>query len=88
MKLLLQLLEEGDSCGYQMIDELKRHGDKTFHLKAGKIYPMLHSLEEQGFVSAYKWEEGSKSRRYYRLTKDGEALLREMSEEPSTNKKG
>ena len=54
--LVLKLLEDGDLYGYQMIEELKRRSDDTFHLKAGTLYPLLHGLEEKGFVTAYQRE--------------------------------
>ena len=48
--LVMKLLEGQDMYGYQMIEELKRRSDDTFHLKAGSLYPMLHGLEEKGYV--------------------------------------
>ena len=76
--LVLKLLEDGDKYGYQMIEELKRRSDDTFHLKAGTLYPLLHGLEETGLVTAYEREAAAgKPRRYYHLTKEGGAALRE-----------
>lgn len=76
--LVLKLLEDGDKYGYQMIEELKRRSDDTFRLKAGTLYPLLHSLEEKGLVTAYEGEAAAgKPRRYYHLTKEGGAALRE-----------
>lgn len=74
--LLLKLLDGQDLYGYQMIEELRRRSDHTFDLKAGTLYPLLHSLEQQGFVTA--WEENTSSarpRRYYHLTQAGRAQL-------------
>ncbi|MBR2896065.1 MAG: helix-turn-helix transcriptional regulator, partial [Oscillospiraceae bacterium] len=48
--LVMKLLEERDLYGYQMIEELKHRSDDTFHLKAGSLYPLLHGLEEKGYV--------------------------------------
>lgn len=74
--LVLKLLEDGDKYGYQMIEELKRRSDDTFHLKAGTLYPLLHGLEEKGLVTAYEREASAgKPRRYYHLTKEGGAAL-------------
>ena len=79
--LVMKLLEDGDKYGYQMIEELKRRSDDTFHLKAGTLYPLLHGLEEKGLVTSYEREAAAgKPRRYYRLTKDGAAALREKEE--------
>ena len=35
--LVLKLLEDGDKYGYQMIEELRRRSNDTFHLKAGTL---------------------------------------------------
>ena len=79
--LVMKLLEGGDMYGYQMIEELKSRSDHTFHLKAGTLYPLLHGLEEKGLVSAYEREAiAGKPRRYYHLTKQGHATLREKVE--------
>lgn len=74
--LVMKLLEDGDKYGYQMIEELKKRSDDTFHLKAGTLYPLLHSLEDKGLVTAYEREAAAgKPRRYYHLTADGAAAL-------------
>lgn len=76
--LVMKLLEDGDKYGYQMIEELKRRSDDTFHLKAGTLYPLLHGLEEKGLVTAYEQEAAAgKPRRYYHLTEQGAAALQE-----------
>ena len=76
--LVLKLLEDGDKYGYQMTSELRQRSEDVFHLKAGTLYPLLHSLEEKGLVTAYEREAAAgKPRRYYHLTKAGEAALRE-----------
>ena len=80
--LVLKLLEDGDKYGYQMIEELKRRSDDTFHLKAGTLYPLLHGLEEKGFVTAYEQEAAAgKPRRYYHLTDAGRTRLCEKEAE-------
>jgi len=76
--LVLKLLEDGDKYGYQMIEELERRSDDTFHLKAGTLYPLLHGMEEKGLVTAYEQEAAAgKPRRYYHLTKQGTSALEE-----------
>ena len=76
--LILKLLSDGDMYGYQMIEELRRRSDDTFALKAGTLYPLLHTLEQKGHITA--WEEVSevsRPRRYYHLTEKGRAQLEE-----------
>ena len=76
--LVMKLLEDEDKYGYQMIEELKQRSDDTFHLKAGTLYPLLHGLEEKGIVTAYEREAtAGRPRRYYHLTEEGGAALKE-----------
>lgn len=80
--LLLKLLEQEDMYGYQMIEELHRRSDHTFDLKAGTLYPLLHTLEQKGFLET--WEEAADSarpRKYYRLTASGRKQLKEKETE-------
>ena len=76
--LILKLLEDGDKYGYQMTSELRERSEDVFRLRAGTLYPLLHSLEEKGLVTAYEREASAgKPRRYYHLTERGRASLRE-----------
>lgn len=80
--LILKLLEDRDMYGYQMIEELSKRSDNTFSLKAGTLYPLLHSLEEQGMISSYDENaDSSRVRKYYSITKKGKGLLAEKKEE-------
>ena len=79
--LLLKLLEEGDMYGYQMVELLRERSDSTFDLKAGTLYPLLHTLEQKGFVTAYEQMEGGRERRYYAITEAGKRQLAEKREE-------
>lgn len=67
--LLLQLLSEREMYGYEMIETLRDRSQNVFELKAGTLYPLLHGLEEKGFLEAYEREAGGKTRKYYRITK-------------------
>lgn len=83
--LVMKLLDGNDMYGYQMIEELRRRSDHTFDLKAGTLYPLLHSLEQQGFVTAREEDAGqSRPRRYYHLTNSGKAQLKVKEEEWNT----
>ena len=44
--LVMKLLSEKDMYGYEMIDTLRQKSQNVFELKAGTLYPLLHSLEE------------------------------------------
>jgi len=74
--LILRLLENSDMYGYQMIEELEKRSQNIFTLKAGTLYPILHTLEQQNMIESYDAEIDSiRPRKYYRLTKDGKKML-------------
>lgn len=80
--LILKLLEEEDLYGYQMIRRLEERSNQVFSLKEGTLYPILHSLEEQGAVESYeKYAETGRMRKYYHLTQRGKKLLKEKQRE-------
>ena len=80
--LILSLLKREDMYGYQMVSELAKRSDDTFQLKEGTLYPLLHTLEKQGWVRSYTKETPSgRERKYYRLTAEGRAQLVRREEE-------
>ena len=48
--LILKLLEEKDMYGYEMIEALREKSNNVFELKAGTLYPLLHGMEEKGYL--------------------------------------
>ena len=79
--LLLQLLSEKDMYGYEMIESLRARSNNVFELKAGTLYPLLHSLEEKGFLTSYEKEIGGKIRKYYSITDAGKKHLIQKKKE-------
>ncbi len=60
--------------GVEMMEELGRHG---YDVGAGTLYPMLHQLEEAGYLAVHTEVVAGKQRKYYRATLEGEAALEE-----------
>ena len=58
--------------GLAMIEELARHGYK---LSAGTLYPILHGLEQRGYLTSIEERSGSAARRVYRATQSGKEAL-------------
>jgi DNA-binding PadR family transcriptional regulator len=58
--------------GVEMMEELARHG---YDVGPGTIYPILHHLEEVGYLTAHTEVVGGKQRKYYRATPEGTAAL-------------
>ena len=52
--MILRLLETKDMYGYEMIEALRERSNNVFELKAGTLYPLLHSLESRGDVVSYE----------------------------------
>lgn len=74
--LVLSLLKDGDKYGYEMVSELAKRSDDTFELKEGTLYPLLHTLEKNKWVSSYiKQTPTGRERKYYRLTSQGREQL-------------
>ncbi|MFA9465167.1 MAG: PadR family transcriptional regulator [Velocimicrobium sp.] len=79
--LILRLLDEKDMYGYEMIDNLQKRSNNVFQLKAGTLYPLLHSFEDKHFLDAYEKEVNGKIRKYYTITKEGKKYLKNKKEE-------
>lgn len=79
--LILQLLEEKDMYGYEMIETLQKKSQNVFQLKAGTLYPLLHTLEGKGYLTSYEDSTGQKVRKYYSITKSGKNFLSQKKEE-------
>jgi PadR family transcriptional regulator PadR len=73
--LILRLLSERAMYGYEIILEAFRRSDNTFCFKEGTLYPALHQLERDGYLTS-DWRTGQNGRRrkYYSLTAPGRAL--------------
>lgn len=71
---ILHHAAEGEVFGLGVIEELRRHG---YNLSPGTLYPMLHRLEEDGYLVSRACSNGRSVRRTYRATRSGRAALRE-----------
>jgi DNA-binding PadR family transcriptional regulator len=57
-----------------MMDELSNQGYK---LSPGTLYPILHSLEQDGFLKSQRMNVEGKIRKYYTTTPAGNKILGE-----------
>ena len=63
---------EGPIFGLGIIEELRRHG---YRLSPGTLYPMLHAMEESGYLRARTKIVEGKARRNYVITAKGRVAL-------------
>ena len=76
--LLLALLEGRGRSEERRVGAERRSRREVFRLKAGTLYPLLHSLEAQGWVTSSDGVANGRTRRYYAITRDGRAALAEQ----------
>lgn len=70
--ILLLILRDHPSYGYQLVQEIKRRSKEHLDFSEGTIYPLLYSLEDDGAIKG-EWGPGSgdRKRKVYRLTSKG-----------------
>lgn len=73
---VLTLLNRSEMYGYELVMALESESGGLLEMGQSTLYPLLYSLERRGFVATAKRAAPSgRSRKYYRLTPAGEALL-------------
>lgn len=70
---LLELLQQENMHGYQMMKALEEQSGGTYKPSAGSIYPTLQMLRDQGFVNSSKIE----GKKVFEITDEGRAYLLE-----------
>lgn len=78
--LILHVLSYGDRHGYEINMLICSLSDGELCYKEGTLYPTLHQLEKDGFVSSYRDENDGRRRRYYTITQDGRGSLSDSRE--------
>ena len=76
--LILSILTESDSYGYEIIQRVHALTDSELKWTDSMLYPVLHRLEKRGWVSSY-WQAShtGRQRKYYSIRKDGLVELEE-----------
>jgi PadR family transcriptional regulator PadR len=74
--LILRSLLTGEKHGLGISRRIEQITRGTFVVKPGSLFPALHRMEEEGWISAL-WGESENNRRakFYRLTKAGRKQL-------------
>lgn len=74
--IILSILIRGENYGYQIIQRAKKISGGTLEWSDGMLYPVLHRLEKDGFISSqWKISEEGRYRKYYCLTDKGRKEL-------------
>jgi PadR family transcriptional regulator, regulatory protein PadR len=74
--LILRSLVGGELHGLGVSRRIQQLTHGTFFVKPGSLFPALHRMEQEGWISAL-WGDSENNRRakYYRLTKAGRKQL-------------
>ena len=79
--LILRTLQWGSQHGHGIRQAIRVSSGDLLQVEGGSLYPALHRLERQGWISSeWKLSENNQRAKYYRLTKLGkEQLVAEQS---------
>ena len=74
--LVLALLEDGPRHGYEIGKQIEARSNGRISFNAASLYPLLHRLEERGWIAG-QWQQkpGERRRRFYRITAGGRRTL-------------
>lgn len=67
--------------GYTLRKALEDHG---LAIDEGTLYPLLRRLETQGLLESEWREENKRNKRFYRLSANGQLILKQLLEEWQT----
>jgi PadR family transcriptional regulator PadR len=74
--LVLSVLSRAPMHGYQMVKELQHLSTGVLTFKEGTLYPILHTMEGDGLITAHWESDGGRERKVYHLTDQGRGELR------------
>ena len=80
--IVLSILDQGESYGYAIIQQVHTLSGGEMQWSDGMLYPVLHRLERQKVLRS-RWgvSETGRKRKYYRLTKKGKKVLQQSHKE-------
>jgi DNA-binding PadR family transcriptional regulator len=79
--ILLAVLAEGSAYGYGLIRVLRSRTGGMLDLTEGTIYPVLHRLEQAGYLKSQSLTVRSRRRRLYTMTGTGQDELTRLRRE-------
>ncbi|HLW42866.1 MAG TPA: PadR family transcriptional regulator [Candidatus Acidoferrales bacterium] len=79
--LLLKILALEPLNGFAVSERLKQISGDVLQVSDGSLYPALHKLEQEGWISAeWKTTDNNRRAKFYSLTRLGRRHLEEESE--------
>src|SRR5579863_953037 len=79
--LVLKTLQLEPMHGWGISQRIQQISENVLQVNQGSLYPALHRLEDQGWISAdWKTSENNRQAKYYQLTSRGRRQLAEEKE--------
>ena len=79
--LVLKALQLEPMHGWGITERIEQWSNDVLQINQGSLYPALHRLTRQGFItSAWRTTENSRRARYYTLTATGRRALADEQE--------
>ena len=79
--LILKTLELEPMHGWGISQRIQQISESVLQVNQGSLYPALHRLEEQGWITAsWKTSDNNRQAKYYELTRQGRRQLVEEKE--------
>jgi PadR family transcriptional regulator PadR len=78
--LVLKIVGLEPQHGFAISQRLKQVSGDVLQVSEGSLYPALHKLEQEGWITAeWKPTEGNRRAKFYSLTRLGRKYLKEES---------
>ena len=80
--IILCLLLEKDSYGYEISKSIKELSEETYSMKETTLYSAFNRLAKNGYITSYYGDETQGKRRtYYHITEQGRAYYHDKCQE-------
>jgi DNA-binding PadR family transcriptional regulator len=73
--IILSILRDGETYGYELIQQAENITDGHVQYKEGTLYPILKKMEQQGWIESENKMHNGRRRKYYSLTHEGQKTL-------------
>lgn len=79
--IVLHILSTTPSHGYGIGTKVKKLTEDRLTVTEGTLYPLLHSLEADGYLTSEMQSQGERKKKMYKITDKGLKLLDEKKKE-------
>jgi PadR family transcriptional regulator PadR len=78
--MILRLLQDREMYGYEIVQAIRTETAEVISFSEGVVYPVLHSLEDDGALTSRRKQVEGRSRVYYTVTPNGVKRYRQLAQ--------